>query len=100
MTGFPAAPGRASGQGGARGRPRRLRGAPVQASLGCMKPEIDPKLLADPLFRELMAEGLAMQDRFKAEPVFAKTGRGFLKSAGVAELQRLKAAGGTPAKPT
>ncbi len=65
-----------------------------------MKPEIDPKLLADPLFRELMAEGLAMQDRFKAEPVFAKTGRGFLESGGVAELRRLKAAGGTPARPT
>jgi hypothetical protein len=64
-----------------------------------MKPEIDPKLLADPLFRELMAEGLAMQDRFKAEPVFAKTGRGFLESEGVEELQRLKASAETPAKP-
>ncbi len=58
-----------------------------------MKPEIDPKLLDDPLFRELMEEGLAMQDRFSAEPVYARTGKGYLKSAGVAELQRAKANG-------
>jgi hypothetical protein len=56
-----------------------------------MKPEIDPKLLEDPLFRELMAEGLAMQDRFSAEPVYAKTGKGYLKSGGVSELQSIKA---------
>ncbi|MDH4477642.1 MAG: hypothetical protein QE274_14300 [Verrucomicrobiaceae bacterium] len=55
-----------------------------------MKPEVDPKLLENPLFKELMAEGLAIQDRFAAEPVYAKTGKGFLKSAGVAELQKLK----------
>lgn len=57
-----------------------------------MKPEIDPKLLNDPLFQELMAEGLAIQDRFAAEPVYAKTGKGYLKSAGVEELRRLKEA--------
>lgn len=56
-----------------------------------MIPEIDPKLLENPLFLELMAEGLAMQKRFAAEPVYARTGKGFLKSEGVAELQRLKA---------
>lgn len=55
-----------------------------------MKPAIDPKLLNDPLFNELMAEGLAMQDRFAAEPVYAKTGKGFLKSTGVEELKRIK----------
>lgn len=55
-----------------------------------MKPEIDPKLLEDPLFQELMAEGLAMQDRFAAEPVYAKTGKGFLKSVGVTEIRELK----------
>ncbi len=52
--------------------------------------EIDPKLLEDPLFKELMAEGLAMQDRFSAESVYAKTGKGFLKSAGVKELRKIK----------
>ena len=46
---------------------------------------------ADPFFQELMAEGLAMQHRFAAEPIFAKTGKGFLISEGVAELERLKA---------
>lgn len=55
-----------------------------------MEPEIDPKLLNDPMFQELMAEGLAMQDRFSAEPVYARTGKGFLKSAGVADLQKIK----------
>jgi hypothetical protein len=57
-----------------------------------MKPAIAPHLLKSSVFRELMAEGLAMQDRFSSEPVYAKTGKGFLKSAGVAELQRIKAA--------
>ena len=55
-----------------------------------MNPAIDPKLLNDPMFKELMAEGLAMQDRFAAEPVYAKTGKGFLKSAGVRELKQIK----------
>jgi hypothetical protein len=55
-----------------------------------VNPAVDPKLLKDPLFKELMAEGLAMQDRFAAEPVYAKTGKGFLKSAGVEELKKLK----------
>lgn len=53
---------------------------------------IDPKLLADPLFQELMEEGLAIQDRFSAEPVFAKTGKGFLKSIGVEEIKKAKEA--------
>ena len=44
----------------------------------------------DPLFLEVMAEALAIQDRFSAEPVYAKTGKGYLKSAGVEELQILK----------
>lgn len=51
---------------------------------------IDPKLLNSPLFQELMAEGLAMQDRFAAEPVYAKTGKGYLKSTGVDELKKIK----------
>ena len=45
----------------------------------------------DPIFQELKAEGLAMQHRFAAEPIFAKTGKGFLISEGVDELERLKA---------
>lgn len=54
-------------------------------------PAIDPKLLEDPLFQELLAEGLRIQHRFVAEPVYAKTGKGYLKSEGVEELQRIKA---------
>ena len=37
-----------------------------------------------PIFQELKAEGLAMQHRFAAGPIFAKTGKGFLISEGVA----------------
>ena len=46
----------------------------------------------DPLFLEVLAEGLAIQDRFSAEPVYAKTGKGYLKSVGVEELQKLREA--------
>lgn len=53
-------------------------------------PAIDPELLEDPLFQELMAEGLEIQHRFLAEPVYAKTGKGYLKSEGVQSLQRIK----------
>ncbi len=44
------------------------------------------------LLQELLEVGLEIQDRFAAEPVYAKTGKGFLKSAGVDELKRIKAA--------
>ncbi|NQW99502.1 hypothetical protein HQ447_02500 [bacterium] len=53
-------------------------------------PQIDPKHLEDPVFMRVMADALAIQHRFAAEPVYAKTGKGFLKSEGVEELQRLK----------
>ncbi|MEI6819657.1 MAG: hypothetical protein WCL19_08655 [Verrucomicrobiota bacterium] len=52
-----------------------------------------PDAFADnPLFLEVMAEALAIQDRFSAEPIYAKTGKGYLKSVGVEELQALKTA--------
>ena len=44
----------------------------------------------DPLFLEVMAEALAIQDRFAAEPIYARTGKGYLKSVGVEEFQALK----------
>jgi hypothetical protein len=44
----------------------------------------------DPLFQEVLQEGLAIQHRFSAAPVYAKTGKGYLKSEGVEELKRLK----------
>ena len=57
-----------------------------------MAAEIDPKLLDDPLFQRVMKDALEMQNRFSAEPVYAKTGKGYLESEGVAPLQRVKEA--------
>ena len=37
-----------------------------------------------------MKEALRIQDRFIAEPLFAKTGRRYLKSEGVSTLQKIK----------
>jgi hypothetical protein len=37
-----------------------------------------------------MREALRIQDRFAAEPLFAKTRRGYLKGEGVATLNRIK----------
>ena len=54
-------------------------------------PGIDPKILNDPFFQRLVEEGLSIQHRFVAEPIYAKTGKGYLKSEGVEELQRIKA---------
>lgn len=68
----------------------------VIGSVG-MEPEIDPKLLNDPLFRRVLEDALAIQDRFSAEPVYAKTGRGSLRSEGVAELRKIKEASKTSA---
>ena len=52
-----------------------------------MKPKPPAQFANDPLFLEVMADALAIQDRFVAEPLYAKTGKGFLKSAGVDELK-------------
>jgi len=41
--------------------------------------------------RAAMKEALRIQDRFVAEPVFAKTGRGYLKSEGVSTIHKIKA---------
>ncbi len=38
-----------------------------------------------------MREALRIQDRFVAEPLFARTGRGHLKSEGVSTISRIKA---------
>jgi hypothetical protein len=44
----------------------------------------------DPLAQAILREGLAIQDRFSAAPVYAKTGKGYLKSVGVEEIARAK----------
>ena len=38
-----------------------------------------------------MKDALRIQDRFAAEPVLSRTGKGYLKSEGVVTLQRIKA---------
>lgn len=65
-----------------------------------MPEKVDSKnsIQDDPLFLEVMAEALAIQDRFAAEPIYAKTGKGYLKSTGVGELQSLKNARKTDVK--
>jgi hypothetical protein len=44
-----------------------------------------------------VADGLAIQHRFKAEPVYARTGKGFMAPAGVAEIADAKRASKLPA---
>jgi hypothetical protein len=40
--------------------------------------------------KEAVKQGLRMQHRFLAEPVLARTGKGYLRSEGVTTLQRIK----------
>ena len=58
-----------------------------------MKATTESKPSDASLTRELLEIGLEMQDRFSAEPIYAKTGKGFLKSASVEELKKIKAVG-------
>ena len=44
----------------------------------------------NPLFQQVLKEGLAIQERFSAEPVYARTGKGYLKSVGVSEIAEAK----------
>ena len=48
------------------------------------------KISESPTFQRVLADALSIQDRFQSEPVYSRTGRGFLKSAGVGELQDIK----------
>jgi hypothetical protein len=41
--------------------------------------------------KRTMKDALRVQDRFAAEPVLARTGKGYMKSEGVTTLQRIKA---------
>jgi hypothetical protein len=52
--------------------------------------KVNEKFSNDPLFQEVMKEALEIQDRFAAEPIYSKTGKGYLKSVGVEELIKLK----------
>lgn len=46
--------------------------------------DADPSL--DPILARLIEDGLAIQDRFIAEPMLKLTGKGYLKSRGVEGL--------------
>jgi len=59
-------------------------------------PNIDPKLLADPVFQRVLRDALAIQDRFSKEPVYAGTGKGCLRSVGVEEIRKAKEAQRVP----
>jgi hypothetical protein len=56
------------------------------------KPEPGSPFENNPLAQAILREGLAIQDRFSAEPVYAKTGKGYLKSVGVEEIAEAKKA--------
>jgi hypothetical protein len=44
----------------------------------------------NPLAQAILREGLLIQDRFSAAPVYAVTGKGYLKSVGVSEIEASK----------
>jgi len=44
----------------------------------------------NPLAQAILREGRLIQDRFAAEPIYAKTGKGYLKSVGVEEIEKAK----------
>jgi len=53
-------------------------------------PKADKVFEENPLALAILREGLKIQDRFSAEPVYAKTGKGYLKSVGVEEIAEAK----------
>jgi hypothetical protein len=54
------------------------------------KPKPGSPFENDPLAQAILREGLAIQDRFSAAPIYARTGKGYLKSEGVEEIARIK----------
>lgn len=52
--------------------------------------EAKAKYADNPLAQRILKEGLAIQDRFSAEPIYARTGKGYLKSVGVSEIAAAK----------
>ena len=47
--------------------------------------------MRDPVFQRVLKDGLTIQDRFSAEPVYGRTGKGHLKPTGVEELRTIRA---------
>jgi len=48
-----------------------------------MGASLSKKFSENSTFQRILADALSIQDRFQAEPVYSRTGRGFLMSAGV-----------------
>jgi hypothetical protein len=42
------------------------------------------------LIKRVTQDGLKIQHRFKAEPLFARTGKGYMASEGVTTIQKIK----------
>ena len=55
--------------------------------------DVKRKYADNPLFQQVLKEGLAIQYRFSAEPVYARTRKGYLKSVGVSEIAEAKEEG-------
>jgi len=55
-----------------------------------MNEALKAKYANDPIFLAILKDGLEIQDRFSAEPIYARTGKGYLKSAGVEEIRKAK----------
>jgi hypothetical protein len=64
-----------------------LRGANQKTNLRLGVPD---KSRIQRNLREAVKDALRIQNRFVAEPVFAKTGKGHLKSEGVETLRKIK----------
>lgn len=54
------------------------------------KPPSGNQFENDPLAQAILHEGLKIQDRFAAAPVYATTGKGYLKSVGIEEIAEAK----------
>lgn len=54
------------------------------------KAQVPREFENNPLAQAILREGLAIQDRFAAEPVYARTGKGYLRSVGVEEIMSFR----------
>lgn len=67
-------------------RPRRTRRQPATSSALGLSPE------AKAFIQAAVADGLAIQHRFKAEPTYGPTGKGYMAATGVDEIKARKQA--------
>ncbi|MEI6071041.1 MAG: hypothetical protein WCS31_04570 [Verrucomicrobiae bacterium] len=70
--------------------PLDTRSNGTQINQDHMNTAFDSKFSRDPIFQRVLRDALAIQDRFQADPVYSRTGQGFLRSAGVGMLKKIK----------